>query len=228
MAVTSDPFTSTNLAAVIPEVWTNMLLEENFAPRAFAAACTDLSSEAVEGDIVHVPGVFTNTYSLQTQSTQGAEVTTESQTMDDIQLAINTHKYVAMIIGDKDARQLLRSLDINAAMARKFRNMCFDAVEDSLAALWSGLSTNSVGDTATVLTDLEIRQSIEKLASADFDYKEASFIFHPYVFWTQVAAISKIYDASIAGTAGAGVNGDFGPASGDLMGSLYGVDLYKS
>lgn len=228
MAVTTDPFTATNLAAVIPEMWTTILLEENFAPRAFAAACMDLSDMATEGDQLHVPGVFTNTYTLQTQSTQGAEVTTESQTLDDITLAINTHRYVSTNIGDKDARQILSSFDINAALARKFRNMCFDGLEDALAALWSGLSTNSVGDTGTVLTDLELRQAVEKLDTGNFDLSMASWVLHPTVFWTQVAAISKIYDASIAGTSGAGVSGDFGPAAGIARGSVYGIPLYLS
>lgn len=236
MAVTTDPFVAADLAAMIPEVWTPIVMEELFAKTVFANFCRDLSPYAQNGgDIFHVPDVFTNTFTVQTQSTQGAEVTTAGPAQSDVTLTVSTHKYIAHIIGDKDARQLSSSYDFNGIYARKTGSLLADALEDDLAALWSGLTTNSVGDTATVLTDLEIRQSIEKLATANFDLRECGWFMHPYVFWTQVAAIQKFYDASQVGLMGQDwkgftIAGNFGPmdASRGLVGKLYGIPLFTS
>jgi len=234
MAVTTDPFDSTELAAMIPEVWTPIVLEELFAKTVFANFLMDLSPYASEGDIFHVPGVFTNSFSVQTQSTQGGEITTDAPAQTDITLTVDAHKYIAYLIGDKDAKQLSKTYDFNTVYAKKAGASLADALEDSLAALWSGLATNSVGDTATVLTDIEIRQAIEKLASGNFDLSEAAWFMHPYVFWTQVAAVQKYYDASQIGLTGDGrgltKSGNFGPmnVARGLMGQLYGIPLFTT
>ncbi len=236
MAVTTDPFTGADLAGMIPEIWTPLVLEEFFAKTVFANFCTDLSPYAQEGgDIFHVPEVFTNSFTVLNQATQGAEITTAGPAQGDITLNINTHNYIAFLIGDKDLRQLSRMYDHNVIYAKKAGASVADSLEDALAALWSGLSTNSVGDTATVLTDLEIRQSINALASGNFDLRECGWFLHPYVFWTQVAAISKFYDASQIGLLGQDakgftITGNFGPmdASRGLVGKLYGIPLFTS
>jgi len=230
MAVTTDPFDSTELAASIPEVWSAIVLEELFAKTVLANFVTDLSDLAAEeGDIFHVPDVYTNAFSVQTQSTQGAEITTDAPAQVDVTLTVDTHEYVAFLLGDKDMRQLSKRFSFNEAYAKKAASTLKDSLEDSLAALWSGLSTNSVGDTSTVITDEEIRTAIEALDTANFDLDEAAFFIHPTVYWLQIVAIQKYYDASINGGAAAPtVSGNFGPMdkSRGLKGSLYGVPVF--
>lgn len=235
MAVTTDAFVAADLAAMIPEVWTPIVLEQLFAKTCAANFFTDLSMYATQGgDIFHVPDVYTNAFTVNTQSTQGAEVTTAGPAQVDVTLTIDTHKYIAHIIGDKDAQQLSSMYDFNGIYARKTGSQLADELEDSIFNLWSGLSTNSVGDTATVLTDLEIRQSIEKLATANFDLGECGWFIHPYVYWTQVLAIQKYYDASMIGLTGSGngltKSGNFGEMNKErgLQGSLYGIPIYVS
>lgn len=232
MAVTTDPFTGTDLAAFISETWTPIVNEELFAKTVFANFVTDLTPYASESDIFHVPNAFTNSFTVQTQSTQGAEITTESPAQTDTTLTIDTHKYVATLIGDKDAAQLAKIYDYNGVYARKSGRSVADALEDSLAALWSGLSTNSVGDTATSLTDLELRQSIEKLASGNFPLDECAWFFHTYVYWTQIAALVRLYYGGFQATTYAtpATMGNFGPmdASRGLQGSIYGIPVFTS
>lgn len=232
MAVTTDPFTNADLAAAIPEIWTPMVLEQMFAKTVLANFVTDLSPYAQDGgDILHVPDIFTNSFSVSSQSTQGAEITTESPAAVDVTLTISTHSYIAFIMGDLTLKQLAKSYDMNSRYAVKAGKALADSLEDALAALWSGLSTNSVGDTATVVTDLEIRQAIEKLDTGNFDLREAAFFFHPYVFWTQIAGIQKFYDMSQSGYTGSfTISGNFGPmdASRGLKGMLYGIPLYTT
>lgn len=84
-------------------------------------------------------------------------------------------KYIAIIIGDKDMNQIAAQYDISAIWAKKMAGALADALEDSLAALWSSISTNTIGDTATVVTDSEIRQAINKLDSTNYDLTECAF-----------------------------------------------------
>jgi hypothetical protein len=200
-----------------------------FAKSVAANFFTDLSPYAGEGDIFHVPGVFTNAFTPGTQSTQGAEVTTESVAMDDTTLTVSTHRYIATIIGDLQQAQLKKSYDLNAIYARKTGGTLSTLLEASLFGLWSGLSTNSSGDTATVLSDAEVRLAIEKLAAGNFDTRECAWFVHPYTYWLQLAAISKYYDLSQSGIKFI-QSGNFGSmdASRGLVGGLYGIPMYTS
>lgn len=209
-------------------------MEELFAKAVGARFFTDLSDAARNGgDIIHVPDVFTNTMTVGTQSTQGAEITTASPAQVDVTLTINTHSYVAYIIGDKDAAQLSRSYDFNAVYTKKSSSTLRITLEDAIFALWSGLSTNVVGDTATVLSDAEIRTGIELLEAANFDTLDGdvAFFFHPYTFYIQLGAVAKYYDQSQRGpnsAAGFVATGAMGQSSYQqgLRGVLYGIPVY--
>lgn len=235
-AVTTDPFVASDLAGFIPELWPGMILEELFAKSIAANFFTDLTDAARNGgDIIHVPDVFTNAFTTQTQSTQGAEVTTAGPAQVDTTLTINTHNYVAAIIGDKDMTQLSTSYDYNKVYTRKMAGNMRIALEDSLFALWSGLSTNVIGDTATVLSDAEIRQGINSLEAINFDTLDGdtAFFFHPYVFFVQLGATAKYYDQSQRGplqTAGFVATGQMGNGNNTagLKGLLYGIPAYTS
>lgn len=234
MVVTTDPFTGTDLAGFIPEVWPGIVMEELFAKAVAARFFTDLTQFMDGGgDIAHVPDVFTNTFTKQTQSTQGAEITTGGPAQVDVTLAVNTHDYVAYIIGDKDATQLSRNYDFNEIYAKKSAGILRIALEDALLGLWSGLSTNVVGDTATVLSDAEIRQGIYSLENANFDTLDGdtAFFFHPYTFYVQLGAVAKYYDQSQRGplsAAGFVQTGNMGPGNYQtgLRGVLYGIPTY--
>ena len=140
MAVTTAPFTSSDLAATISETWTSIVNEKTFNDTVLANFITDLSSYATEGsDIFHVPNFYTNAFTVQTQSTQGAEVTTSNPAEVDTTLTVNTHKYVAFIIGDKDLVQIASRYDDNEIYAREAVKLLTEALEQSIAALWSSL-----------------------------------------------------------------------------------------
>jgi hypothetical protein len=232
MAVTGDPYTSTDLAPVIPETWPPVILEELFAKAVAAKWFFDLSEYmADQGDIANVPDVFTNSFTAKTQSTQGAEITTESVAQSAVQLSVNTHDYIAFIIGDKDAKQILKSFPFAKVYARKAAKTLRLALEDALLGLWSGLS-NTVGDTATVLSDSEIRQAIYTLENAEVDTLdgETAFFYHPYTFYVQLGAVAKYYDqsqrdAGEKGFVSSGMMGDADRSAG-LKGLLYGIPTF--
>lgn len=231
MALGTNQFSASTVVAMVPEVWTPVILEEMFAKAVFSNFITDLSKYVTAGgDTIHVPDVYTNTFTTQTQSTQGAVVTLSNPAQNDVTLSTWTHNYIALQVGDKELIQLSKDYDFNAIYARKIGGQLINALEASIAALWSGLSTNSSGDTATVLSDAEIRAAINKLASLNFSLSETAFFLHPYVFWNQLSAVAKYYDASQVGAPSVVRTGNFGvaDASRGLIGGLYNIPIYQT
>lgn len=233
-AVTTDPFTATDLAAVISEEWTDIVNEKTFNDTVLANFITDLSEYATEGsDIFHVPNLYTNALTVATQSVQGAEVTTSSPAQVDTTLAINTHKYVAFIIGDKDLVQIAAKYDANEMYARESVKLLTEALEQDIAALWSSLTTNVIGDTATQLADTEIRAGLNALEVLKYHLDECAFFIHPYVYWNQLHGVTKYYQQYSYGPSnepGAVRTGNFGTAGYALnfKGYLYGVSVYTT
>jgi len=179
---------------------------------------------------LHVPNIYTNTFTASTQSTQGNGVVDQSPTSVDVTLTINTHVYVAWIIGDLEMVQMFKKYAINEKYITVAKEVLIAALEVSLFGLWSNLSTNVVGDTATVLTDNEVVQAIEKLDSLNYDVmNKAAFFFHPFVYWRQVATIAKYYTFN---TSQLPIirDGNFGSMdkSRGLRGQLYGIPIYTS
>lgn len=234
MAVTTDPFVAADLAAVISETWTTIVNEKTFNDTVFANFCTDLSMFTEGGsDIFHVPDVYTNALTVGTQSTQGAEISTAGPAMVDTTLTVNTHSYVAFIIGRKDFNQVASMYDVMAVYAREAKSLLEETLEAAIAALWSGLSTNAIGDTATVLSDAEIRQALNAMETGKYKLSECAFFFHPYVYWNQLHAITKYYQQYSVGpanSAGPVATGNFG-GNGYVLnfkGQLYGVPVYTT
>jgi hypothetical protein len=233
-AVTTDPFTASDLAAFISETWTTIVNNKTFDDTVLANFCTDLSMFATSGsDIFHVPNLYTNALTVGTQSTQGAEITTASPAQVDTTLTIDTHKYVSWIIGDKDMVQIASKYDVASEYAKQAKGLLAEALEGSLAALWSSLSTNAIGDTATVLSDAEIRAALYAMENGKYKLSECAFFFHPYIYWEQLHAVTKYYQQYSVGPAniaGPVRTGNFGTAGYELnmKGYLYGVPVYTT
>ena len=234
MALTTNPWDATALVAYINEVWPGPTNEEFFAGAVAANFFLDLTPYAQSGgDIFHIPNAFTNVFTVNTQSTQGAEVTTGDATVVDDTLTINTHKYIATLLGDKDAQQIASAYNIGEIYTRKAGGTLVEDLEASIFALQSSVSTNTVNDTASVINDTDIRGAVEKLDTADVPLNECAWFFHPYAYWTQIHAIQKYYDAAQAGWRDNAptVSGNFGTTRGqmqELKGKLYGMPVYTS
>ncbi len=212
------------------EIWSDIVNEPKFEDLTILNFVTNPSDYMSEGgDIVHVPNIYTNVFTVQTQSTQGAAITDESVAQVDDILTVNLHKYIAWMIGDKDMRQLATKYSLNSKYATEARKLLTRAMEDSLFGLWSSISTNTVGDTTTVLTDLEIRQAANALDGTNYELDQSAFFLHPTVFWLQVAGVQKFYDNSMNGKPSIVRTGAFGEMSSkNYKGTLYAIDLYTS
>ena len=231
MLAFSDPtaaFSAADVAASTPEIWGDYLMEPDFPKAVLSNFFTDLSYLMEgEGDVLHVPNIYTNTFSASTQSTEGAGIVDQSPAQVDVTLNVDTHKYVAWLFGKKTMKQLAKNLKLNEAYAREAKNVLMVALEDSLAALWSSLTTNVVGDTATTLSDAEVRDAINALDTLDYDLTETGFFVHPFVYWTQLSGIAKYY-SQYASNLDLIRTGNFGKAdsSRGLRGYLYDQPVY--
>lgn len=221
-------FTAADVAATTPEIWGDFMLEPKFPKAVLTNFFTDLSYLMEDGgDVLHVPNIYTNKFTASTQANQGDGVVDQSPAQVDVTLNVDTHAYIAWIFGDKTIKQLAFSDKLNKKYAEQAMNVLILALEDSLAALWSSLTSNSVGDTATALTDAEIRDAIYALDNLDFDLTETGFFFHPFVFWTQLGGIAKYY-SQYSSQFNFIRTGAFGPmdASRGLRGVLYDQPVY--
>ena len=241
MAVTTDPIAAADVVGFIPERWPGMINKALFAKATAANFFTDLSAFAQGGgDIFHVPDVYTNLLgstggTADSQSTEGAEITTATGAQNDVTLTVNTHKYLAFIIGSKDMVQLATQYDFNTVYTDQAAGLLRKALEADIYGLWSGLSTNSAGDTATVLSDAEVRNAIYLLENGNFNTLEGDVAWHihPYTWYLQLGAIAKYYDQSqrgplsAAGFAATGLLGEADIARG-RKGTIYGIPAYVS
>ncbi len=235
MSITSDPWDNTELAAYINEVWPGIVDEEFFAKPVAANWFRDLTEFMTEGgDTAHVPDAYTNAFSVQTQSTQGAEVTTEAPAAVDDTLEIDNHVYIATLLGDKDAVQIKKVYNLSEVYNSKAVGTLMEDLEGDLFALHSSISTNTEGDTASVVDDVTLRLALEDLESLDTPRDEIAWFFHPYTYYAQILAIQKYYDASQAGwlgNSGPVISGNFGETANmkaAKKGTLFGVPVFTS
>lgn len=221
-------FSGADVAAMTPAIWSPIVNEPNFPKAVLLNFFTDLSMFMTNGgEIVHVPNIYTNLFTASTQSNEGDGVIDQSPAQVDVTLDVNTHLYVAWIIGDRTMKQLSTIYDLNEKYAREAKNVLTVSVEQAIAGLWSSLSTNIVGDTATVLSDAEIRDAINALDSLNYDLTETAFFIHPFIFWTQLGGISKYY-SQYASNLNFIRTGNFGPGDNTrgLRGMLYDQPVY--
>lgn len=243
MAVTTAPFAggssgghpANDLIATVNEIWTDMVNEKTFNDTVLANFVTDLSAYAQDGGaVLHVPNLYTNALTVETQSTQGAEVTTSKATQVNTYLAINTHIYVAFIIGDADMGQIASNYNVNELYVNESRRLLTEALEVAIAGLWSSLTTNiTLTSTTVALSDAEIRLGLYTMENLKYHLDECAWFFHPYVYWEQLHAVTKYYQQYSYGPStepGAVRTGNFGTAGYALnfKGFLYGVSVYTT
>lgn len=147
--------TTTSADNVIPEIWANTALTALRSQIVLAKRVlrdTEINASAGEGDTVHVsvPGTFT-------ASTKAANTAVTLQTPTDakVSIVLNQHKEVSFLVEDP-----ARIQSKPAVLAARMNNAMIplaNAVEDSLFALYTGLSqTTGTGGVdiprATVLT----------------------------------------------------------------------------
>jgi len=226
----TNTYSAADLVAVIPEIWTPVVLEAYFAKTVAGNFFLDLSDEGKGGgDIFHVADIFTNVLTSAAK-TAAAEVTLVSPASVDISITVNTWRHIAYLIEDLELQHSPDGYQIVRRLAEQGGRVLADDLEDNLLALWSGLSQTG-GSTGSAVTDLQIRTAIRTLDANNVSKENRGWFIHPRVFWDQIAALAKFYDASIRGPntmPGPTVTGNFGDfdLNRGLYGYLYGDPVF--
>lgn len=228
--VGTNTFTNADLVATIPEKWGSMMLEQKFPEFVLTDHATDLSSMiAVEGDIVHVPNLYTNVFTATTQATPGTEVTLQSPLQVDVTITVDTHKYVAFILDDKTMAQVAKSYALSEAYALAAQKTLLRELEDALFALYTSLTATAVGSAVAAIADLDFRSAIAYMEGAEFRSDTAVFMDNK-VYFNQFIGLTKIspnYSANL-GVIATGLLGDAGVKGTQIKGIAYGVPVFTS
>jgi hypothetical protein len=226
-------FTKAEMDVFIPEIWAPIVHDWKAAPMSILNFATDLSYLLEGGgDVINVPNIYTNVFTVSTQSTEGAGVVDQSPAPDNTTLTVNTHAYVAFVIGKKTMKQVASQYKLSEKYAGQARDLIVASIESALFALVSSLTTTDVGTGLVAVNDLTIRQAIGTLQDTDgavFELSDMAFFFHPTVFYNQLMGISKYYELQKSGMAMV-KEGNFGAGAvnGSFKGRLYDIDMYTS
>lgn len=227
----TDAFTKADLDNFIPEVWAPIVHDIKAAPMSLMNFVTDLSYLLDQGgDVINVPAIYTNLFTVQTQSTEANGVVDEGVASTNNQLTVNTHKYIAFVMGKKTMRQIASKYQLNEKYAAQARELLVKAVEDSLFGLYTSFTRTAVGSTTAAITDLDLRSAIAALSGTEnkvYEYNDLAFFLDTTVYWNQVLGIAKYYDKSISNMAPV-QSGNFGSqaSAGAYKGRLYDIPVY--
>lgn len=218
MAFASGTFSGSNLANLIPTVWSSRVQDFYKQKTVASNFFEDLSSELTAGGkIVQYP-ILTE-MSANTKSNATA-VTLNSATYNKVTLTVDTWNEVSFAIEDKEAAQVMRSYNLQEKLAQNAGYTIANVLEDAIMALFSTF-TQTVGASTTAIADSDIRKAIGMLAdnSSNFSEANAGFFIETSVFWNQILALdtfkSRDYTNMLA-------------ADGEIRGVLYGVPVYVS
>lgn len=226
-------YTKAELDVFIPEVWAPIVHDWKAAPMSILNFATDLSYLLDGGgDVINVPAIYTNVFTVSTQSTEGAGVVDQSPSPTNNTLTVNTHAYIAFVIGKKTMKQVASQYKLSEKYASQARNLIVASIETALFALVSSLSTTDVGVGTAAVNDLVIRQAITAVNGTDgamFESSDLAFFFHPIVYFNQLLGISKYYEKQKS-TYSMVKEGNFGAGavSDSFKGQLYSIDMYVS
>jgi len=206
------PFTGTyssgDLQYVINTLYSPKVEREYRANLVAGDFFDDLSGMfAGGGGHLSIPDIFTNQFTAQDKST-GSNVTEQSPAEAELTLTVDTWKEVSYVIEDRQLKQIMAGSDVLDAYASQAKYLIAKALDTSLMALYSGLS-QTVNDTASDVTDADVRRAIESVVDGDVPMQRLAFFFHPTVIWYDLFGISKytgVYDSDpvVTGMLGGG------------------------
>jgi hypothetical protein len=226
-------YTKAELDVFIPEVWSPIIHEWKASPMSILNFATDLSYLLDGGgDVINVPNIYTNVFTVSTQSVEGAPVVDQSPSPANATLTVNTHAYIAFVIGKKTMAQIATKYPLSEKYASQARDLIVRSIEIALFALVTSLTTTDLGLGTTAVDDITIRRAISTMTSTDgasFEISDMAFFFHPTIYYTQLLGISKYYEKQKSGMNPV-KDGNFGAGAvaGSYKGMLYDIPVYTS
>ncbi len=233
MPYSGNRFDTIALAALINKVWSPRI-ERELTPKLVAADFFKNVSDLYVGggDVAHIPGIYGSSAELSVKTkTGGSEYTLQNAKVEDAILTIDTWKEITFIIEKWEQQLMLQSANVAMEYSDQAVKKLAADLDSAIFTVLSTVTTNSVGDASSNLTDGTIREAIAMLASKDVPTDELAFFINSDAYWQDMMGEDKYVQAYVAGwPAGRTpvITGNFGNAAGSIQGILYGIPVYVS
>ena len=193
MALGTNGFTGGNggdLTVDIPQIWGQDINDYFRYDLKLAAFFIDRSDELVGGgSTVFTPNLSALSTNTKTVNTQ---VTLSSPEYTKVTLDVSTWKEASFVIEDREKAQIKQSYYIQKKIAKGGAWEVAQELEDAIAALFTGFTTNVVGLGTANLADSSLLAAISLLeAQGTPVYEDTAWILHPNTFYRQVGSIDK-------------------------------------
>lgn len=157
-----------------------------------ASFFVDRSDELADGgSTVYTPNIV----ALSTNAkTTGSAVTLSNPIQTTVTLAVSTWKEASFLIEDREIAQLKKSYYLQDKLAKSGAWEVAQDLEDAIAALFTGFTTNIVGSAATNCADSSLLAAIAVLEAQGTPVYtgEVAWIFHPNTFYRQIGSVDKL------------------------------------
>jgi len=195
MALGTNGFTGGNggdLTVDIPLLWGSKINDYFRYKLKLAAFFIDRSDELVDGGAaIYTPNLSALSTATKVVNTQ---VTLSSPEYTSVTLNVSTWKEASFVIEDREAAQVKKSYYIQDKISKGGAWEVAQDLEDAIAALFVGITTNVVGLGTVNMADSSILAAIAVLETLGVEVYggDTSFIFHPNTFYRQIGSVDKL------------------------------------
>lgn len=195
MALGTNGFTGGNggdLTVDIPLIWGEKINDYFRYNLSLASFFIDRSDELADGGAaIYTPNLSalsTNTKAVNTQ------VTLSSPEYTKVTLDVSTWKEASFVIEDREAAQVKKSYYLQDKIAKGGAWEVAQDLEDAIAALFTGFTTNVVSLGTANMADSSLLAAISILETQGTPVYtgETAWIFHPNTFYRQIGSIDKM------------------------------------
>jgi hypothetical protein len=208
-----------------PDIWSPRTTEYFFANLKAGKFFEDFSDLVVDGGKTVIIPTISN-FSVTAVNQNSGEVNATSMTDTVIRLDINRWMAVPKRLSEMNFAQMARSFRLRDEMAQSQAKSLSEFFDKELLDACAGITQQaSVGNAVKVISNSTtalgatgLEDAIRLMHSNNYPLDECAFFINPAPYWSNIAKVSKYYDASQYG--GQTVT------KGGANTSLYGIPVY--
>lgn len=191
MALGTNQYTGDDLSATIPAIWGQRINDYFRYNLKLANFFIDRSDELDGGGAtIYTP----NLSALSTNAkANGSQVTLSSPTYDNVTLLVSTWREASFVIEDREMEQVKKSYYLQERIALGGAYEVAQDLDDAIANLFSGFTTNVVGSVSTNIADSSLLAAIALMTNTGVPMTpdQVAWILHPNSFYRQLGIVDK-------------------------------------
>ncbi len=180
------------LTVDIPLLWGQQINDYFRFNLTLADFFVDRSDELTDGGSdVYTPNIV----ALSTNSkSYGSQVSLNNPIQTKVTLTVSTWKESSFVIEDREMAQLKKSYYLQEKLAKSAAWEVAQDLEDAIAALFSGITTNVLGLSSSNVADSSLLAAIALLENQGTPVYtgETAWIMHPNTFYRQIGTVDKL------------------------------------